>query len=124
MMWGGNGNESGNEQVAEGAAKKDKKSKEELKEGRMMVMVVAGMVVINDYMHLNEKHGKEEVGDWDWEFEEEQQEKTQTHPLHPPFGFHQFWGESQGDKKKKKTKFQKLTHLFQIYFLLREEGVP
>ena len=44
--------------MTEGAAKKDKESKEELKEGRMMVMVV-----INDYMHLNEKHGKEEVGD-------------------------------------------------------------
>ena len=116
MMWGGNGNESGNEQVTEGGTKKDKKSKEE---GRMMMMVV-----INDYMHLYEKHGNEEMGDWDWEFEEEQQEKTQTHPLHPPFGFHQFWGESQGDKKKKKTKFQKLTNLFQIYFLLREEGVP
>ena len=49
--------------MTEGAAKKDKKSKEELKEGRMMVMVVAGMVVINDYMHLDEKHGNEEVGD-------------------------------------------------------------
>ena len=49
--------------MTEGGTKKDKKSKEELKEGRMMVMVVAGMVVINDYMHLNEKHGKEEVGD-------------------------------------------------------------